>query len=56
VSLTNNVAAGGRAIWAYYQGQFLVYGTHYTVNGNVLILTIDNLVDNTYLDITYIRG
>jgi len=55
VSLTYNVAAGGRAIWMNYQGQFLVYGTHYTVSGKTVTLTFDK-VDSTFIDITYIRA
>ncbi len=49
------VAAGGRAIWMYYQGQFLVYGTHYTVSGRTITLTFDK-VDSTFIDLTYIRA
>ncbi|MCR4279319.1 MAG: hypothetical protein NUV78_01120 [Candidatus Zambryskibacteria bacterium] len=56
VTLSYPVGAGGRAIWMFYMGQFLIYGTHYTVNRDVVTLTIDNKVDNTYIDITYIRG
>lgn len=55
VSLTYNVSAQGRAIWVYYQGQFLVYGTHYTVSGGTVALLFTP-VDSTYLDITYIRA
>lgn len=54
VNTTYPVAAGGRAAWIYYQGQFLVYGTHYTIAGTTVTLTFDK-VDGTYLDITYIR-
>ena len=54
VNTTYPVAAGGRAAWLYYQGQFLVYGTHYTIAGSTITLTFDK-VDGTYLDITYIR-
>lgn len=55
VNTTYPVAAGGRAAWVYYQGQFLVYGTHYTIAGSTITLTFDK-VDGTYLDITYIRA
>lgn len=54
VSTTYPVAAGGRAAWLYYQGQFLVYGTHYTIAGSTVTLTFDK-VDGTFIDITYIR-
>lgn len=56
VTLAYPVAAGGHALWCYYQGQFLVYGVHYTVNRSVITLTLDNQIDGTYLDVTYIRG
>ena len=55
ITTTYPVAANGRACWLFYQGQFLVYGTHYTVSGNVFTLTFDK-IDSTYLDLTYIRG
>jgi hypothetical protein len=55
VNLTYAVAAGGRAAWLYYQGQFLVYGTHYTIAGSTVTLSFDK-VNGTFLDITYIRG
>lgn len=55
VSTTYPVAAGGRAAWVYYMGQFLVYGTHYTISGTTVTLTFDK-VDSTFLDITYIRA
>lgn len=55
VSTTYPVAVGGRAAWVTYQGQFLVYGTHYTISGTTVTLTFDK-VDSTFLDITYIRG
>jgi len=38
-TLPNNVAAGGNAIWVYYQGQYLVPATHFTVSGMTLSLT-----------------
>lgn len=53
-SLDSKVAADGNAIWIYYQGQFLVKGTHYTVSGST-ITWLETFVDNTYVDVTYIR-
>lgn len=55
VQLDYPVAAGGRAAWLYYQGQFLVFGTHYTISGQTvsLLFTPENA---TFIDITYIRG
>lgn len=55
VTTTYTIAAGGRAIWMYYQGQFLVYGTHYTVSGRTITLLFTP-VDSTFIDITYLRG
>lgn len=55
VNTTYPVAAGGRAAWLFYQGQFLIYGTHYTISGTIITLNFDK-VDGTYLDITYVRG
>lgn len=54
VSLSSDVAASGRAIWASYQGQFLVYGTHYTISGKTMTLLFTPQ-DDTFIDITYIR-
>lgn len=50
-----NIAGGGFAIWAYYQGQLIARGTHYTVSGRTLTLTFtpDN---STTIDLIYIRG
>ena len=54
VTLTYNVAANGRMIWAYYQGQNLVYGTHYTISGKTMTLLFTPQ-DSTFIDIVYIR-
>lgn len=54
-TLSNNVAAQGNAIWSYYNGQFLVLGTHYTISGKVLTTTFI-AEDDTQLDVTYIRS
>lgn len=53
-SLDAKVAAGGNAIWVYYQGQFLVKETHYTINGST-ITWLETFNDNTFVDVTYIR-
>lgn len=55
VTLSYGVAAGGRMIWAYYQGQNLVYGTHYTISGKTMTLLFTPQ-DSTFIDITYIRA
>lgn len=54
ITATYNIAANGNAIWAYYQGQFLVKGTHYTVSGKTLTLTFTP-TDSTSIDLVYIR-
>ena len=53
-NIGSNVAAGGNAIWVYYQGQFLVKGTHYTISGSIITWS-ETFDDNTFVDITYIR-
>lgn len=55
ITLTYSPAAAGRAIWMYYQGQHLVYGTDFTVNERSVALLFTP-VDNTYVDVTYLRG
>lgn len=55
ITLTYSPAAAGRAIWMYYQGQHLVYGTDFTVNERSVALLFTP-VDNTYIDVTYLRG
>lgn len=54
VTLNYSPANAGRAIWLHYQGQYMVYGTHYTVSGKVINLLFVP-TDGTYLDILYIR-
>jgi hypothetical protein len=51
----SKVAASGNAIWVYYNGQFLVKGTHYTISGTI-INWLETFSDNTFVDITYIRS
>lgn len=54
VNTTYNIGGGGYALWAYYQGQLIMRGVHYTVSGKTisLLFTPD---DNTNIDIIYIR-
>jgi len=54
-TLSNRVAANGNAAWIYYQGQFLVKTTHWSILGKTLSLTFtpDN---GTNVDVTYIRS
>lgn len=55
ITTTYPIAANGAAIWAYYQGQLIVRGTHYTVSGKTLTLTFTP-DDGTVIDIQYVRG
>jgi len=55
---THPIAAKGRAAWFYYQGQNLLWGTHYTVSASdrkTITLTFTPS-DDTFIDCTYIRG
>ena len=54
ITLSNNIAANGFAVLAFYQGQFIVRGTHYTQSGKVLTLTFTP-DDNTIIDIAFVR-
>lgn len=57
ISTNYPIGGGGYAIWAYYQGQFIVRGTHYTVAGNRKTLTLTfTPLDNETIDLVYIRG
>lgn len=55
LTLDNAVGAGGFAIFAYYQGQFIVRGTHYTMGTDAKILTLtftpqaDTAIDVVYM-------
>jgi len=57
VTLSQKIAANGFAIWAYYQGQLVARGTHYTVSSDrktlALTFTPD---DNTNMDLIYMRS
>jgi hypothetical protein len=54
ITLNHSPANNGRAIWFHYQGQYQVYGTHYTVSGRTITLLFTP-TDGTYADILYIR-
>lgn len=54
ITLNYSPANDGRAIWFHYQGQYMVYGTHYTVSGRTVTLLFTP-TDGTYADILYIR-
>lgn len=53
-TLSNSVSAGGKAAWVYYNGQFLVNSTHWSISGKTLSLTFTPETDSK-IDITYIR-
>ncbi len=54
ITLNHSPANDGRAIWFHYEGQYMVYGTHYTVSGRTITLLFTP-TDGTYADILYIR-
>lgn len=54
VNTTYTVAGGGYAIWAYYQGQLIMRGVHYTVSGKTINLLFTP-EDNTTIDVIYHR-
>lgn len=53
-TLSSRVAANGNAAWIYYQGQFLVKTTHWTISGRTLTLSLTP-ENGTKIDVTYIR-
>ncbi len=53
-TLSNNVAANGKAAWVYVNGQFQVNTTHWSISGKTLTLTFTPTSSET-IDITYIR-
>ena len=56
LTVTTPIAAEGFAIWANYNGQGIVRGTHYTVGTDRRTLTLlFNPQDGTSIDIIYIR-
>ena len=56
VSTTQRIAANGDALWLYYNGQFMMKGTHYTVGGDQKTITfLISLQDDTNVSILYIR-
>ena len=54
VTLTTDIAGGGFAIWAFYNGAVIIRGTHYTVKGRVLTFTF-TLDANSDIDVIYHR-
>lgn len=56
VTTNSRIAGGGFAIWAYYNGQLIMRGTHYTVGGDQKTLTLlFTPQDSTTVDIIYVR-
>ena len=56
ITLANNVAAGGNAIWASYEGQNLVINNHISVSGKELTINFPVVANSTHLDVTYVRS
>lgn len=57
ISTQYPIAAGGRFVFLFYQGQNLAYDTHYTVGGDHKTITLTfTPTDSTFIDVTYIRG
>ena len=56
VSTNSKIAGSGYAIWAYYQGQLIMRGVHYTVGTDQKTLTLlFTPQDSTTIDIIYVR-
>lgn len=58
VTTSAKIAGGGFALWAFYNGQNIMRGTHYTVGGNIKTLTFLFTPDDgeNYVDIIYVRA
>lgn len=57
VQTTYAIAGAGYAITAFYQGQFIARGTHYTVGSDFRTLTLlFTPDDSTAIDLVYTRG
>jgi hypothetical protein len=55
ITLTHAIGASGFAVMAYYNGQFLVRGTHYTMGSDAKILTLQfTPTDGTSIDVVYL--
>ena len=54
-TLSGTVAAGGKAIVAHYQGQYIHRGTHFTISGSTLATTF-TADDGTIIEGWFIRG
>lgn len=56
ISVSQKISGMGYAIWAYYNGQNIVRGTHFSVGNDLKTLTLTFVKnDNTIIDIIYIR-
>ncbi len=55
-TLTSQVAAGGRACWVFYNGQYLVPTTHFTVTNSTKTLALTfTPQENEKVDLLYFR-
>ena len=56
IATTYEITGSGYAIWAYYLGQLIMRGTHYTVaSNNKTITLLFTPQDGTTIDVIYIR-
>lgn len=55
IEISTNIAAGGFAVWAYYQGQMIARGSAYTMSGSKRLNLLFTPQDNTVIDVIYIR-
>ena len=53
-TLDSKVAGNGKAAWVFYQGQYLVPGTGFTIDGTTLT-TLFTPINGTFIDVTYVR-
>ena len=54
ITVSADIAGNGFALLAFYQGQNIFRGTHYTQSGRVLTLLFTP-TDNTVIDVTFVR-
>lgn len=56
ITTSRKIAGGGNALWAYYNGQQLMKGTHFNVGSDQKTITfLIALQDSTKVSVTYIR-
>lgn len=55
IETSNNIAANGFAIWAYYQGELIARGSAYNMIGPRRLNLLFTPENNTVIDVIYIR-